>query len=477
MNELQRVWYITSDEWRYIRRNKVAIFAIVLLILLTLTAVISGAEYQRVVNDERVQYQSLANHAFDAQPDRHPHRVAHFGHFLFRPLDPLAAFETGVDPYTGHTIFLEAHRQNSANFSDVRQSSLLVRFGQLTPAFILQILVPLLLIFVGHAIVSREKQSGTLRLLLSQGVRVRTFILGKFLALTGVALISFLPASMALVWIGWSQSLSAPLIGMLALAYLIWLLIWVTVVMLASTLLLNGRDALLSLLTIWCVCVIIMPRIAPDIISKRIPLTSNIEINIAVERDFLQLGDSHNPDDPYFSDFKQKILDQYKVGRVEDLPVNFKGLLMAEGERLSSELFNRYLAQNIEKQQLQNHYLDQFSWASPILALRRLSMVATASDLRAFHHFLTQAEDYRYQLMQHLNELQTTEINYQYDNDGSRIDHQHWQQFKSFEYTPFNSSDRIHNMRTPFCVLSIWFLLLFIILIVPANRYMGRQIR
>ncbi|MEX6775102.1 ABC transporter permease subunit, partial [Pseudomonas aeruginosa] len=86
------------------------------------------------------------------------------------PLSPLAFVDFGVDSFTGNTIFLEGHRQNSANFSEARQSSLLLRFGQLTPAFVLQALAPLLLIFLAFTSVARERERGTLRLLLAQGV-------------------------------------------------------------------------------------------------------------------------------------------------------------------------------------------------------------------------------------------------------------------------------------------------------------------
>ncbi|MDT1893904.1 ABC transporter permease subunit, partial [Acinetobacter baumannii] len=85
-------------------------------------------------------------------------------------------------------------RQNSANFGDVRQHSLLLRFGQLTPAFVLQVLAPLLLVFFGHAGVARERESGTLRILLAQGVRSRQLVLGKFLALAGFAGLALAPA-------------------------------------------------------------------------------------------------------------------------------------------------------------------------------------------------------------------------------------------------------------------------------------------
>ncbi|WP_445116221.1 ABC transporter permease [Acinetobacter sp. WZC-1] len=479
MSQFASMGAVARDEWRFILRSKVALISIFLLISLTLISVFTSYEYQRSVNQQRLHYQSQANHEFEAQPDRHPHRVAHFGHFLFRPLDPLAAFDAGVDTYTGHTLYLEAHRQNSANFSDVRQSSLLVRFGQLTPAFILQVLVPLLLIFVGHATISRERQSGTLRLLFSQGISARTFIAGKLIALSGVAILSFLPAAIALIWIGISQQLSVGLVSMLTGAYLLWLLLWVVGVVLVSALVANGRDALLGLLAIWTFSIIVLPRIAPDIISKYLPLSTHIETHIAVEHDINQIGDSHNPDDPYFENFKKKVLAQYGVSRVEDLPVNYKGLLMAEGERLTSELFNQYVRQSTEQQQRQNSSMDWFAGISPVLSLRRLSMIATASDLKSFNLFMQEAENYRYNLIQHLNQLQTREISYNNDTDDNkenRLNHQHWQEFPPFHFQAMSSAARIQAMIPSMMVLCGWFLLL-VFLIIPVSKRMERKVK
>ncbi|MDT1883647.1 ABC transporter permease, partial [Acinetobacter baumannii] len=83
-----------------------------LLTVLTLLAALNAYEHQRNANAQRAHYQAEANQEFEAQPDRHPHRVVHYGHFLFRPLNPLAAFDPGIDGYTGNTLYLEGHRQN-----------------------------------------------------------------------------------------------------------------------------------------------------------------------------------------------------------------------------------------------------------------------------------------------------------------------------------------------------------------------------
>ena len=152
---------IARDEMRLLWRSRVAVLGVALLVLLTLVAALTAYQRQHIIGIERAGYQAQANSAFDAQPNRHPHRMVHYGHFVFRPISPLAAFDPGIESFTGHTLFLEGHRQNTANFGDVRQSSMLVRFGQLTPAFVLQMLAPLLLIFLGYAMVARERERGT----------------------------------------------------------------------------------------------------------------------------------------------------------------------------------------------------------------------------------------------------------------------------------------------------------------------------
>jgi len=362
---------IAREQWCCLARDKVAVFGLALLTVLTLIAALTAYEHQRQTNVERAHYQAKANQEFENQPDRHPHRMVHYGHFLFRPLNPLAAFDPGIDPYTGNTLYIEGHRQNSANFADVRQSSLLLRFGQLTPAFVLQVLAPLLLIFVGHASVARERESGTLRILLAQGVHARQLVMGKLLALAGFALLTGLPAALALLWLVVSGQADVLPVGLLLVGYALWLGIWSLLVVLISSWAARGRDALLALLAIWAVLVILLPRVVPDIAGAVFSLPTRFENEINVERDYQALGDAHDPDDPAFNAFRERVLKQYNVTRVEDLPVNFTGLVGMEGERQSSELFNRYASASFDQQAQQNRLLDTAAWFSPTLALRR----------------------------------------------------------------------------------------------------------
>lgn len=454
---------IAREEWRIMSRNRVAMSGLLLLTLLTLMAILSAFEHQRHTSTERTHYQTLANQAFENQPDRHPHRVAHYGHFLFRPLNALAAFDPGIDAYTGNTMFLEAHRQNSANFGDVRQSSLLLRFGQLTPAFVLQVLAPLLLIFVGHAAITRERESGTLRVLLSQGIHGHQLVIGKVIALSGFAGLALLPAILALGWLGASTAAAWPLALGLLIGYTLWMLIWLLAVVLASTQFVRGRDALLVLLATWTVLVILVPRWAPDISNTLIPLPTRFENAIHIERDYQALGDSHNPNDPKFKAFQAQILKEYGVRQIKDLPVNFKGLVGMEGERQSSELFQRYAHAIFEQQAKQSRIVDAFGWLSPTLALRRLSMTLSGTDLANFRRFLEQGENYRYDLIQRLNRLQTEEIHYGDDTNPhreNRLSHTHWQAFPEFSYVPAPLAQTLQQAALASGVLLLWALIL-----------------
>jgi ABC-2 type transport system permease protein len=470
--------HIAREEWRLLRRDRVAVLGLALLLLLTAVAAFTSWEQRRATDAERTRHQAQVDHEFEAQPDRHPHRMVHYGHFVFRPLNPLAAFDPGVDAYTGHTLFLEGHRQNSANFGDVRQSSLLLRFGQLTPAFVLQVLAPLLLIFVGHAALARERESGTLRVLLAQGVRPRQIVAGKLLALSGVAAAALLPALLALLWIGAATPAPASLALVLAAGYAIWLLIWVAGIAGLSACFARGRDALVALLALWAVSVVLVPRLTPELAASALALPTRFETDIAVARDLAALGDSHNPDDPYFAGFRQKVLAQYGVSRIEDLPVNYKGLLGMEGERLTSALFDRYADANFDRQAAQLRRVDTFALLSPVIALRRLSMAAAGTDLHNHRRFVEQAEHHRYRLVQALNRLQAEKLSLAGDRSSrdSRISHAHWHGVADFRYEPAPPGEALHRAAPAAGVLLLWVGVLAGLLVV-ATRRLGRAVR
>ncbi len=472
---------IAADELRLMRRNRVAVTAFVLLLLLTLVAVLTSWTHQRGIADLRARHQVSAEKAFDDQPNRHPHRVVHYGTFIFRPLGPLAAFDPGVDAFTGNSMFLEGHRQNTANFGDVRQSSMLVRFGQLTPAFVLQVFAPLLLIFLGFGMLARERERGTLRMLMLQGASRGEVVAGKLCALGLVALLIGLPAMIGFVMIaGQPGALALPML-IVALGYAAYLALWVVGIVLVSALVSRSRDALLVLIAIWTVVVILMPRVGPDVASAAEPLRNRLATEVAIARDLRQMGDSHNPDDPHFAAFKQSVLDKYRVDRVEDLPVNYKGLLAVEGERLTSELFDRYSGESYDAQARQNGIVAMLGVASPAIAIRNLSMAASGTDFAGHRRFLDQAEAYRYALVQQLNQMQADQVSYSDDtaqdpdaDRRKRVSASNWVEMPDFTYRP-PSATTLAAAALPGLAIVLGWLAIVVLLLWRATRRLGAK--
>lgn len=148
-----------------------AVFIISIFIsVLLLYAVFSGWKNYTRQNETSEKYQHESRKDWLNNPDKNPHRMAHYGNFAFRKSTSLSAFEFGMEPFFGNAIFLEAHKQNTANFSEAGFSNSILRFGEISVAMVLQILLPLLIFFLGFNAVAPERENGTLKLLLSQGI-------------------------------------------------------------------------------------------------------------------------------------------------------------------------------------------------------------------------------------------------------------------------------------------------------------------
>ena len=478
---MSAVGLIARDEIRLMTRNRVAIIAFVLVVLLTLVAVASSWAHQREIAELRARQAEAAETAFKAQPDRHPHRVVHYGTFIFRPLGPLAAFDPGVDAFTGNSMFLEGHRQNSANFGDVRQSSLLVRFGQLTPAFVLQVVAPLLLIFLGYGALARETERGTVRVLMLQGAGRGQIVRGKLLALGAAALLAGLPAMIGLVAITAQPGvLGWPMLA-IALGYGGYLALWTVLILLVSASVRRSRDALLALVAVWAVAVVLLPRVAPDLASAAVPLTNRLQTEVAVARDLRTMGDSHNPDDPHFAQFKRALLARYGVAKVEDLPINYKGAVGIEGERLTSAVYGRYATANHVAQARQNALVDAMGLLSPTIALRSLSMAAAGTDLAGHQRFLEQAEAYRYALVQRLNRMQMEDVSYA--DDGAtdagadrrkRVSARNWQAMPDFRFIAPDGRTLAAAALPGLAIVFAWLAGALILLMVASRRLGAR---
>ena len=468
---------VMQDEWRYWQRTRVATTVVLIGVVLALASVIVNSVEMRQAAFERTEMQQVSEATFLAQPDRHPHRMVHYGHYVFRTPSPLSIIEPGVDAYTGTAIFLEGHQQNTAMFAEQRQSSGLTRFSSLSPAFVLQVIVPLLLVLVGYSCITREREAGTLHVLITQGVQSRDILAGKFLSLAGSGLLMLAPLIMASIWASFKGESAFVTTGFV-LGYFIYILIWSAIVLSVSTISSRSNASFAALIAVWVVLCILIPRIGSSTAATLVPSAGKLETDFAVLEELRELGDGHNAADPAFEKLKQDLLEQYGVDDTADLPINFRGTVASYSEKKLTDVLNKYAETRMDEELSQAEIARQFGWLSPMVSMRTFSMMLSGTNLETHHRFLREAEAIRFDFVQKLNHVHEHELDYQtdvnrYRNDdtakAARVDAGNWEVLSSFSFEPESGVFRLtHSLR--YVLQLLFWCGLMLVLIKGASR-------
>lgn len=449
--------------------NKGVFILTIIIGLLLLYAAVTGwlnVEHQA---DMRHDSQQEARHDWLGNPDKHPHRMAHYGHFAFRPRPSLSFFDFGMENFMGSTIFLEAHKQNATNFSEAGFSTGLLRFGELSIAMILQVLVPLLICFLGFNAIATERENGTLKVLFSQGVSWQELIAGKTLGIVSVVLVLYLPVMVVSIGL-WLflihfQITADEVIRLLSITgiYFLYFVIYSLIAVLVSAWSQTARAALVRLIGIWLLFTTVLPRATQSAGSWLHPAPSTTAFHAAIEEDILKEGDSHNPNDVHYKAIKDSVLKAHGVDSVQQLPFNYSGFIMAEGEKISANLYNQHMDQLLQTYARQNSLAHLAAFVNPFMAVKYSSMAVTGTDYHSYIHFQQQAEHYRYGLAQKMNALQMQYISNYKPKPGeppASISRSHWASLPEFNYQPVALSAALGQESISLVAIAGWLLLL-----------------
>ena len=470
---------IARHVWHTIFRDR-AVWGLFLLVAFSAAyAAVVGWTAFRQQQATQAHYQQEARRDWLGNPDKHPHRMAHYGHFAFRSRSPLSVFDEGMDQFLGNAIYLEAHKQNTVNFSEAGFSTGLLRFGNLSLAMLLQVVLPLLIFFLGAGSVATDRENGTLKLLLSQGVSWAEVLVGKSAGLFAVGLTLYGPllALAGGLWLAARPGLppadEAIRFAWLALFYGLYLALGCGAAVLVSAGSRTTKTALVSLIGGWLLLTLVLPRAAQALGTYVYALPSKAEFQTAVQADISREGDSHNPDDPHYAALKDSLLRAYRVASVEELPFNYGGLVMAEGEKISASVYNQHYNALLARFGQQNQFARTMAFLDPYLALKNLSMALAGTDFLAYRRFQQQAETYRYALAQRMNALQTRYIPNKKrgpDEKDYAIDRKYWQKVPDFQYRAPAVAEVFRAEWVSVAAFGFWLLLLFFLVRGAAHR-------
>nr|WP_315035104.1 DUF3526 domain-containing protein [uncultured Chryseobacterium sp.] len=424
------------------------------------------------------EYRKETRENWEHRPDKHPHRMAHYGYLVFRIGHPLSIFDKGLDDYLGNVIFLEAHKQNTANLSEAGSSGILVRFGTFSAAFILQVIVPLIILFLGFGLIVREKENATLKILSVQGASPRAVLWGKILGLWQFSLVFLIPVIPFVLGIGLMAESSdfddiISRILVLFPAYMIYYFFFSTLTVLVSAKSKASSSALISLIGAWLILVIFLPKGVQFAAQNLYPTPSRIAFETKVEEDVMKVGDSHNPEDPHFKHIKDSLLAKYHVKTTDELPVNYGGIVMKEGERISAKLYVDHLKKLQDQYQQQQKLNEIFGFINPVMAIKNLSMMTSGTDYYAYQQFQNQAEDYRYQLAQQMNDLQIEHISNIKPKENEKpamVSKENWHNFPDFQYKFISIKESLSHQVLPLAAIIFWLLVCILMVELSAKN-------
>lgn len=461
---MKSIWNIALGEWRYWLRSHLALgAALIFLVLILITSVLAGLRME-AETQLRIQQQTEAEETFLAQPDRHPHRMVHYGHYVFRTPAPLAVFDPGLDAVTGQSIFLEGHRQNSVMFPESAASADLGGLSWLSPALVYQLFAPLVLILLGHSAIVRERETGVLASLLAMGISGRQLVAGKALALLSFALLLLSPllASGGIAVAG-GECISS--LAILLAVYLTYLAVWIGLILLFSTLFEKRSTVLAAMAGLWFVFALVLPSVAVNIATESAPVAGKIETDLVMEADLRKLGNGHNASDPAFQKLRADTLKKHNVERIEDLPVNYRGMVAMEGERKLTDVLNQYANTRMAAEAQQEKAIAHFGWFTPSLAIAFASRAIAGTDLAAYHRFQREAEEVRFSFVQGLNHAHVHELSYEADVNRNksrdaflraRVDSSAWQVLDAFQFQTAKIAERVALASSSIQILLVW---------------------
>ena len=470
---MKQILLIATDEWRYWWRSHLALSGVLVFVVLIVATSLLTTLRMEAEKHARTHQQTEAEQTFLTQPDRHPHRMVHYGHYLFRAPAPLALFDPGLDAVTGQSIFLEGHRQNTVMFAEAAASADFGGLSWLNPALIYQLFAPLVIILLGHGSVARERESAVLTPLLATGISGRTLIAGKMLALLLFTVFLLLPliagCAMALFR---GENLVA--LWSLFGVYCAYLAIWAILTLFVSATL-KKRSTVLTVMTgLWLGLCLVLPSIAVNVATDTERVAGKIETDLAMLPDLRKLADGHNANDPAFQQLRADLLKKYSVARIADLPVNFRGVVAMEAEQKLTKVLNDYAASRMDVEARQEEIISSYGLLTPVLAIAFASRSIAGTDLAHYHRFQREAEAVRFAFVQGLNRAHIEKLSYQDDinrnkNAASwqraRVDAANWQVLDAFHFQTANIAERIANAAFSIGILLAWLAVTFAMLL------------
>ncbi|NUO00314.1 MAG: DUF3526 domain-containing protein [Saprospiraceae bacterium] len=462
---------IAKQELRSSLREGRFKMAVILLSGLFLLSLFGAYDYYASLKKQHEEAAGTARRQWDNQEEKNPHSAAHYGTYVFKPIYPLSYFDRGVDGFTGNTLFLEGHRSNQSKFNAAEDRSDFARLASLTPAFVLGVLVPLLIIVLGFNAAAADRENGNLRLLMAQGVKPSALFWGKSLGLwaatLSIALPFFMAGAVGLLASGadnehWLRY------ALILLVYMAYFGCFIHLSLLVSAWAGRPNVSLVGALSLWVLICLLVPKGAVNFARQLHPAPPWQAYHDAIKEDLKKGVDGHDGTDVFSKKLQEETLKKYGVDSVQHLPFNWAGFVMQKGEEHETYVFQKHKTKLLEVYQRQRQVHQLAAFISPYVLTGILSQRLAGTDVDTYFDFLAAAERYRVQLVGELNQDLTD--NFKYGDWGGTRGKEFFAKNVRFDYQPPAFNDVLSGILPSMGILFIWLTISGLIAVLFFNK-------
>ncbi|GAB3640615.1 ABC transporter permease [Spirosoma arcticum] len=440
------------------------------LYVLFAVALLTGYSYYSQTNTEHETAQRTSYTQWLNQDPKSPHAAAHYGLYAYKPVPLMAILDKGMDDYLGSAVWLEAHNQNDVKLRTIQDSATLSRFGSLTVGFVLQFLMPLLLILLSYDAVSKERESGTLRILLSTNASAGQLLVGKWLAVLQVVLLyifgPILLLSVGVMILAGGATAFADALPNLTgwiLFYGLYYAFWAGLGIIVSSQVKQSGLALVGLLGFWAFGAFLVPRLCGSVARLVAPTLSALAFTEQIITD-KETGINGGPSAQDYGKLVEKqTLAKYGVDSLSQLPVSFAGIALQANENRDWTIYDRNYGGLFRQFQRQEQVMEWFNLLSPTLAMRNLSRALAGTDMDKHIDFTDKAEAHRRVIQKAMNDDQT--VNGAKLNQGYKASSALWQRVNQFQYGQPGIGFMLGNQLISVVTLLIWSMLAGLLLV------------
>jgi ABC-2 type transport system permease protein len=401
---------IARNDFRLTLRDGRFRFATVVMVLMLGASGLTGFQEYRLDAERRARAAALVRQQWLNQGEDHPHGGAHFGVYVFKGELPLASIDPGLKPYVGAFLSLETHKRDTFRERPIEDATSAIRFGQLTPAAVMQLLIPLIVIFIGYGAISAEREAGTLQQLMAAGVTPVEIASGKMLFVVGALLSLLAPVALAegliifLLSAGEGVASNMMRLLMMCLFYLLYFLVFAFVSIAVSARVRSSQTSLVILLAFWIGNSLLLPRAASSLAETLAPTPAPQQFQAAIEKDILYGMEGEQEPERERKQLIDDTLKQYGVSRIEDLPVGYAGVMLKNSDARFERVFERHFSRLYATYSRQRQLHHTLSILGPFIAMRETSRGMAGMDIAHYDHFARAAEAYRRMFVERTND-------------------------------------------------------------------------